>query len=144
MNIQDCIKFAQDNPVCCLASVEGDQPRVRNVLLWQADDTGFYFILLSPKKVSAQLKANPKAELCFYNYPTEIMQARQLRITGKMKLVKDPALQARAAKDRAFLSKIAGRSVENLLEIFKLENCDAQFWTMPDILKEAELPHAYI
>jgi pyridoxamine 5'-phosphate oxidase len=134
MNIQDCIEFAQENPVCCLATVEGDQPRARNVLLWQADLTGFYFILLSSKKVSAQLKANPKAELCFYNYHADMLMARQLRISGTMELVNDPALQAQAAKDRAFLSHFAGKPMEHLLEVFRLTSCDAHFWTLSDIL----------
>lgn len=142
MNIQDCIKFAQENPVCSLATIEGDQPRVRNVLLWQANATGFYFILLSPKKVSQQLKANPKAELCFFNHPADLLKARQLRITGKMELVNDPALQTRAIHDRAFLSHFAGRPVDDLLEVFRLTDCDAHFWTMPDVLAEPKLEHA--
>jgi len=141
MNIQDCIKFAQENPVCCLATVEGDQPRVRNVLLWQADLTSFYFILLSPKMVSAQVKANPKAELCFYNHPVDQLLARQLRISGTMELVKDEALQAQAEHDRAFLTHFTGKPVAPLLEIFKLTSCDAHFWTMPDTLHEPQLEH---
>jgi uncharacterized pyridoxamine 5'-phosphate oxidase family protein len=141
MTIQDCIKFAQENPVCCLATVEGDQPRARNVLLWQADLTGFYFILLSPKKVNAQLKVNAKAELCFYNHPTDMLMARQLRVSGTMELVKDAALQAQAEKDRAFLSHFAGKPVGPLLEIYRLTSCDAHFWTMPDMLHEPQLEH---
>ncbi|KAA6307040.1 hypothetical protein EZS27_041294, partial [termite gut metagenome] len=27
--IQDCIQFTNENPICQLATVEGDQPRVR-------------------------------------------------------------------------------------------------------------------
>lgn len=141
MNIQDCIKFAQENPVCCLATVEGDQPRVRNVLLWQADLTGFYFILMSPKKMSGQLKTNPKAELCFFNHPSDMLRARQLRVAGVMELVNQPELQARAVHDRAFLEQFTGKPVDHLLEVFRLTSCDAHFWTMPDVLHEATLEH---
>jgi uncharacterized pyridoxamine 5'-phosphate oxidase family protein len=34
MNLQDCIQFATQNPICFLATIEGDQPRVRALALW--------------------------------------------------------------------------------------------------------------
>jgi len=40
---QDCIKFANENPVCYIATMDGDQPRVRGFLMWFADEKGFYF-----------------------------------------------------------------------------------------------------
>jgi len=55
MNIQEYIQFANQNPVCFLATMDGNQPRVRTVLLVKADETGFYFDLLSSKKMVKQL-----------------------------------------------------------------------------------------
>ncbi len=43
MNLQDCITFANENKRCYLATVEDDQPRVRPMGLWFADEKGFYF-----------------------------------------------------------------------------------------------------
>lgn len=117
---------------------------MRTVLLWFADSSGFYFILLSPKKVSGQLKANPKAELCFYNQAQDLAQARQLRVTGRMELVRDPVIQDRAAKDRAFLSALAGRPIDSLIEVYRLSGGDAHFWAMPDVLKEPQLEHTVV
>ena len=71
MDLQGCLTFATENPVCYLATVDGDQPRVRAVLMWFAHDHGFYFAILSPKDVSQQLHKNPKAEICFYNNPPD-------------------------------------------------------------------------
>ena len=51
MDLQECTKFATENPVCYLATADGDQPRVRVVLMWFADERGFYFAILSPKNV---------------------------------------------------------------------------------------------
>ena len=34
MDLQSCTQFANENPVCTLATARGDQPRVRGVLLW--------------------------------------------------------------------------------------------------------------
>jgi pyridoxamine 5'-phosphate oxidase len=144
MKAQECIEFAVQNPVCSLATVEGDRPHVRMVLLWQADPTGFYFVLLSGKSVSDQLKASPRAEVCFFNHPSDMASARQLRVSGRMELVKTPELQARAVKERGFLSQIAGRPIEHLFEVFRLADCDAHFWSMGDILKEHTLEHLKI
>lgn len=144
MSIQEYMRFAAENPVCSLATVEGSQPRVRTVLLWFADETGFYFILMSPKKVSAQLKANPRAEVCFCTHPADLSQARQMRVTGRMELVQSAELQARACKARAFLSNLAGRPVEDLLEVYRLTECDLHFWTMHDVLREPALEHVSI
>jgi uncharacterized pyridoxamine 5'-phosphate oxidase family protein len=52
MDLQDCIKFATENPVCYLATTDGDQPRVRALQLWYADGSGLSFITLSPKEFS--------------------------------------------------------------------------------------------
>jgi len=38
-----CIRFANENPVTYLATVDGDQPRVRAFAMWFADASGFYY-----------------------------------------------------------------------------------------------------
>jgi len=43
MHINDCIQFSNAHPLCHLATAEGDQPRVRALGFWFADETGFYF-----------------------------------------------------------------------------------------------------
>jgi uncharacterized pyridoxamine 5'-phosphate oxidase family protein len=67
MNVDDCIKFANQNPSSYLATVDGDQPRVRGMLMWKADKTGFYYSTGSTKDLYRQLKANSKVELCFFD-----------------------------------------------------------------------------
>jgi len=61
---------------------ETGAPHVRMVLLKAADERGFVFYtnLESPK--ASDLKANPRAELCFYWPPR-----RQVRILGKIEPV---------------------------------------------------------
>ena len=60
MDIQDCIKFATEHPVCCFATAEGDQPRARYVRLCFADDTGFYFHTESVKPCTVSLRKTPR------------------------------------------------------------------------------------
>ena len=139
MDFNDYIQFANEHPVCYLATLDGDQPRVRTLLLWFADQTGFYFATLSPKDMSKQLKNNPKIELCFYNSPADINQSKQMRIMGKAEFVDDEELHNRILKERKFLADLVGRPLDDVTEVFRITSGEAHFWTFADILKEKEL-----
>jgi pyridoxamine 5'-phosphate oxidase len=137
MNIQDCIKFTNENPICYLATVEDDQPRVRALGFWFADETGFYFQIGSIKKMYGQLQKNPKAEACFYKH--EGMIGTMLRIAGKIEFVNDRALKERVMKDRPFL-KDMGLTVDSPgLIIFRIAHGQAHFWTMANNFKPKEI-----
>lgn len=141
MELQDCINFANTHPVCFIATVDGHQPHVRAVLQVSADESGFYYALLSMKQVSRQLKANPKMEVCYYNHPPSLGEARQMRVTGEAELLKDPALITKVAHDRAFLEQILGQPLEPLVEVWRISHGDVHFWTMADVGKELQLEH---
>lgn len=139
MDLQDCIKFATENPICFVATADRDQPRVRALGLWFANEEGFYFSILSPKQVCRQLKTNPKVEVWFYNNPSDLMQAKQMRVAGKLELVVDHDLQERAAKEGAFLEELTGKPLGHLWEIFRIHSGEAWFFTLADTLRELEL-----
>jgi uncharacterized pyridoxamine 5'-phosphate oxidase family protein len=139
MDVQDCIKFANEHPVCYMATMDGDQPRVRALLMFFANEDGFYFGTLSPKAFMKQLKANPKVEVCFYNNPPELKDAKQMRITGEIEFLDDQALVNRIAEERSFLDPLAGRPLKDLWQVFWIQTGEAHFWTLPDVLKEPEL-----
>jgi pyridoxamine 5'-phosphate oxidase len=139
MDLQDCTKFATENPVCFIATTDGDQPRVRGFLLWFANEDGFYFATFSPKQVYKQLKNNPQVEVCFYNNPAELQDAKQMRVTGKIEFLDDEELKKKIAKERGFLEQMAGQPLEHLWEVFRIHTGEAHFWTMADVLKEPEL-----
>jgi pyridoxamine 5'-phosphate oxidase len=56
MDIKEYADFANENRTCYLSSVEGDQPRVRCLGMWYADETGFYFQAQSVKAMCKQLQ----------------------------------------------------------------------------------------
>lgn len=141
MELQDCITFATENPVCYIATIDGDQPRVRAVLMWFADESGFYFVILSPKQVSKQLHKNPKTEVCFYNNPPELPQAKAMRITGEVEFLEDQELIEKAYENRKFLDDLAGKSIREFIEVIRIKSGDAHFWTLADVLKEPQLEH---
>lgn len=139
MNFQDCIQFANENPLCYVATVDGDQPHVRALLMWFADENGFYFATMTPKRFYEQMVANPKAELCFYNNAADLAEAKMMRVTGSVEILKDEALNAKLAQERAFLENFAGQPIAPVTEVFRIHSGEAHFWTMNDVLKERDL-----
>jgi pyridoxamine 5'-phosphate oxidase len=137
MDIKECIRFANENPLCSLATVEVDQPRVRMVGLWYADETGFYFQTNATKELYGDLEANPKVEVCFYKH--EGMIGTMLRVAGEIQLVTDLQYRERVMKDRPFL-KSFGLTVDNPnLCIFKIKHGEAHFWTMENNMRPKEI-----
>jgi uncharacterized pyridoxamine 5'-phosphate oxidase family protein len=67
MGQNDCVKFANANPASYLATQDGNQPRVRGLLLWYADASGLYYNIGATKDVYKQLQSKspslmPKAK----------------------------------------------------------------------------------
>jgi pyridoxamine 5'-phosphate oxidase len=118
MNFKDCIKFANENPTSYIATVDGDQPRVRGFWMWFADETGFYFHTGAMKPVYSQLKKNSKVEACFF-HPAEdggIM----MRVAGTVEFLDDTELRGKLIEERQFL-KAWGFTAENPeLVIFRI------------------------
>ena len=141
MKIQDYIDFASVNPVCYLATTEDDQPHVRAILLMFADESGFYFETASPKEMSHQMHINPKVEVCFFNNPADLADAKEMRITGTIEFVTEDSIVEEVYQKIKFLEVFAGQSLRPHLEVFKIGTGDAHFWTLNDILKEPEIEH---
>lgn len=136
MNLQDCIRFSYENPICFIATMDKDQPRVRGLAFWFADETGFYFQTSSIKEFPHQLKKNPKAEICFYKHYGMI--GTMLRITGKVEFVNDIKLKEKVLLDRPFL-KTYGITLDNSkLILFRISHGQAHFWTLDNNFKPKE------
>jgi pyridoxamine 5'-phosphate oxidase len=136
MDIQDCIKFANANPICSLATVENDQPRVRLLGFWFADETGFYFQTSTTKEIPEQLKSNPRTEVCFYKH--EGMIGTMLRISGKVEFLSDIKFKEKALADRPFLKSFGITIDSPRLVLFRIGHGQAHFWTMENNLKPKE------
>lgn len=123
---EELFQIMNENPVFHLATMDGDQPRVRGMLLYRADEEGIIFHTASTKEVYAQILANPKAELCFQG------QGVQVRVTGTLEQVKDEKLKEEifAHPTRKFLQAWKEQGIDGLLQIFCLKNGTAVTWTM--------------
>jgi len=129
MDINDCIKFANETPVSYVATVDGDQPRVRALGFWFADETGFYFQIGAVKDMYGQLQKNNKVEACFWQ-PDEESTGTMLRVAGEIEFIEDPELKKKVIEDRPFLKEF-GLTVDHPgLVIFRISKGEAYFWTM--------------
>lgn len=126
MTKQELFQIMNENPVFHLATMDGDQPRVRGMLLFRADEEGIIFHTASTKDVYAQILANPKAEICFQG------QGIQVRVTGILEQVQDEKLKEEifAHPTRKFLQAWKDQGIDGLLQIFRLKNGTAVTWTM--------------
>ncbi|MDE7422158.1 MAG: pyridoxamine 5'-phosphate oxidase family protein [Lachnospiraceae bacterium] len=126
MTKEELFQIMNENPVFHLATMDGDQPRVRGMLLFRADEEGIIFHTASTKDVYAQILANPKAEICFQG------QGIQVRVTGILEQVQDEKLKEEifAHPTRKFLQPWKDQGIDGLLQIFRLKNGTAVTWTM--------------
>ena len=76
--LEKVIKFLDEAQTYYLATLEGDQPRVRPFGTALIFNDKLYIQTGKVKAVSKQLKANPKAEICAF------MDGRWLRISGEL------------------------------------------------------------
>ena len=133
--IKDCADFANANKSCYLATCDGDQPHVRAMGMWFADETGFYFQSQTVKSLYKQLQNNSKVELSFTDGNTV------LRVMGKSRFITDESLLVRCIKERPMLSKIGVTEPSDpLLAAFQVYTGEAFFWTFADSMNEASLP----
>lgn len=67
MDKNEILEFIRNCRSCDLATVEGDQPRVRGMLPYRIDEKGILFHTGKFKDVHKQLTKNPKVECCFFD-----------------------------------------------------------------------------
>ncbi len=134
MTKQEIFEVINANPAFQLATVEGDQPRVRGMFLFCADENGIVFHTGIMKDVYRQIQANPKVELCFFDPKRSL----QVRVTGKLEQITDTDYKDKicAHPSRAFLKgwRESG-AIENFYKsfiVYTLKNGSAVCWTMKD------------
>jgi len=88
-NTERVCRFLKEAGTYYLATVEGDQPRVRPFGTAHIFDGKLYIQTGKKKDVSHQLAANPKAEICAFK------DGEWLRVSGK--LIEDSRREARVS-----------------------------------------------
>jgi uncharacterized pyridoxamine 5'-phosphate oxidase family protein len=140
MDFKDFVKFANENPVSFIATMDGEQPRVRAFLMWFADESGFYYHTGTAKSVYRQLKNNPNVEICFYRAGEDMMAKNMMRVTGEVEFLDNARLRARLLEERPFLKGLMKSPSDPVLAIFRIPKGKAWFWSMAENMREGEIP----
>jgi pyridoxamine 5'-phosphate oxidase len=139
VTFNECVDFANSNRICYLATVDGDQPRVRTIRMWYACENGFYFCGLAPKKMWQQMKANPKVEVCFFNNPAEFKDSISMRVTGRVQFLDDQELTKRVLKERPnYLNYGTGKPDDQTYPVMRIAQGEIWCWTPQYILRESQ------
>lgn len=114
------LKFLKDAETYYLATVEGDQPRVRPFGTAHVFEGKLYIQTGKVKDVSKQLHQNPKAEICAFK------NGEWLRVSGK--LIEDDRNEARQSMLDAYpsLQKMY-KADDGNTEVFYFKNATAIF-----------------
>ena len=126
MNKSEILALINANPACHLATVEGNAPHVRGILLYKADENGLIFHTGSTKDLYKQLSKNPRVEFCFNDFQKGV----QVRVSGSVEKVEDMALKKEIVAKREFLKPWVEKSGYDVLVVYRIRKGRATIWTM--------------
>ena len=98
-----------------LASIDGDQPRLRPVSPVKTDGFTVYVANLKAYHKTQEIAANPKVELCYMDSKHD-----QVRITGKAQVLEDEPEIREIWESNPLLSQYLGMSDNPMLIIYKI------------------------
>jgi pyridoxamine 5'-phosphate oxidase len=140
MDMNQVIEFANQNPVTWLATVEEGVPHVRGMLMWFADETGFYFHTAAIKSLAAQIASNSAVEAAFHHSEGNFGDSKMLRVNGQAEFVEDAALEQRLYEERPWLLKNLNAMPATKVCIFRIRTGTCQFWDMSANGREQDQP----
>lgn len=128
MNKSEIFEFLNANPVFHLATIEGNMPRVRGMLLYRADEGGIIFHTGKMRDLHKQLAENNQVEMSFNNGSDEDLV--QVRISGRVELVEDIELKKEIVLNRDFLKPLVKRFGYDFLAVYSMKKGVAAIWKM--------------
>lgn len=123
--MQEVYEFLKNCGTYYLATVEGDQPRVRPFGTVNIFEGKLYIQTGKVKNVSKQLQVNPKAEICAF------ADGKWLRLSGK--LIRDDRVEAKKDMLDKYPSLQSRYSAEDdNTEVLYFEDATAVFYSFTD------------
>ena len=120
-----------------MATIEGDKPRVRGMLMYRVDEKGIIFHTGKMRDLHKQLTENPNVEMSFNNASDEDLI--QIRVSGTVELVEDIELKKKIVQKREFLKPFVEQSGYEPLAVYKIRNGVASFWKMKTNFEPKEI-----
>ncbi len=107
------------------------------MLLWFADETGFYYHTAKTKSLYSQMKTLEASFIRNADKP----EFEMLRVTGTVEILNDQALEEHLKEERAWLwGNIQQSAVDTEVVIFRISHGSAYIWNMEWNMREAEAP----
>jgi uncharacterized pyridoxamine 5'-phosphate oxidase family protein len=122
---EEVLSWLADRRLFHLATVEGDQPRVRVFGSALVIDDRVHFFMGKFKDVYRQVTVNPKVEMCFYD-PEE---GRQVRVSGVASQVADECVWSVVFEMMPFARSLAERRGLDNMALFRVDEGSAVVWT---------------
>jgi uncharacterized pyridoxamine 5'-phosphate oxidase family protein len=126
MTPEEIYAFLNANEMCYLATAQDNVPYVRGMMHAGIGPDGFYFHTGKAKDMTAQLQANPRAEVCVFNPQEQV----QVRVAGDVEFVDDIEIKKKLIAARPFLQPIIDQVGFDGFVVFRLVNNTATVWTM--------------
>lgn len=126
-NVNKVFEFLQSAGTFYLATVEGDQPRVRPYGAMMLYEGKIYIMAFGLTNATRQIEANPKAELCAFKGMT-------LRIECTLKEDNRPETQKALIEKMPVLKPALGENGENGV-MYYLADATASFFKMMELVE---------
>ncbi|MGD9116199.1 MAG: pyridoxamine 5'-phosphate oxidase family protein [Dehalococcoidia bacterium] len=124
MDKKEILEFLNANPVCYLATVEGNKPHVRAIGMFRADEEGIIIQTNDYKDMYRQIEANPNTELCFFNARDGV----QIRVSGVLEPFDDIKLKEEIIAERTFLKPFVEKDGYGAIVVYRLSRGQAYVW----------------
>ena len=117
MTREEVVAYIQEVKFGYLATVGDDNaPRVRPVGIKDIYGDHLYFFTFATTRKVAELEANPQVEVVW----SKLQDLSQVRISGKMVVEEDLAIQKRFKEDNPIVSNLLPEGAEHLFRLYKL------------------------
>ena len=122
---EEILAFINQNPLGFIATADAEQPRVRGIMTYKANEDGIIISTAKNKDFYKQLMANPRTELCFYHDKT------QIRVTGiATEIDTNLSLKQEIVAARDFLRPMIDYKGYDFMGLFCISECVATVWNI--------------
>jgi uncharacterized pyridoxamine 5'-phosphate oxidase family protein len=133
VNKEEMLAFITKNPMCYMATVEGNKPRVRAMGTHRSDENGIIYFTDHRKEVCKQLVANPEIEVCYY------ADELQVRVSGRVEEIKDREFKQEIVDNHPVLKTMGIELDLDTMAAFRLDPVEASVMQHPELKTPIEL-----
>jgi pyridoxamine 5'-phosphate oxidase len=126
MNKDEILAFLRTNPLCFMATVDGNRPRVRAFDTYRADENGIIYYTHKQKDVYKQIAKNPEVEVCYH----DANKSTTIRVSGRMETVEDLELKKEIMETLPFLKEVYEKDNYADMAVCRLKNGKAYVFSM--------------